>query len=112
VTFDLGSARPQYDTAALNALVAWLNSHADTNLIVDGHSDSTGSAAVNLGLSQRRANEMVKRIVAVNFPHDRITRRAFGNYTPVVGARQDSARNRRVVLSIAGLKDCPESESQ
>ncbi len=109
VMFDLGSAAPQFEETALATLVEWLVAHPDTTLVVDGHSDSVGSAAVNLALSQRRAGQMVKRFLAANLPRDRITRRAFGNYSPVVGAPEDAPQNRRVVLSVAGLKNCRET---
>jgi outer membrane protein OmpA-like peptidoglycan-associated protein len=111
VTFALGSASPHFDEVASRTLIGWLNSHPGTYLVVDGHSDSLGSPAFNLSLSQQRAGQMVRHFVAAGLPRERITRRAFGNYIPVVGAREDSAENRRVVLSVAGMKDCPESES-
>jgi len=111
VTFALGKASPHFDDVALRALIGWINSHPDTNLVVDGHSDSLGSPAFNLSLSQQRADQMVRRFVASGLRRERITRRAFGNYIPVVGTREDSAENRRVVLSVAGMKNCPESES-
>ncbi len=109
VTFALGSAAPQFDQGALVALVEWLHSHPEASLVVDGHSDSLGSTAINLALSERRAGQMVKRFVAAGLSLDRITRRAFGNYNPVLGTRGNAPQNRRVVLSVAGLKNCPES---
>lgn len=112
VTFTLSSAFPRFDQTALDGLVRWLKLHPDANLVVDGHSDSLGSSAVNLDLSQRRAQQMVKRFLAAGFPRSRITRRAFGNYIPVIGARENGAENRRVALSVTAVKDCPQLESQ
>lgn len=112
VTFALGGVTPMYDSEALTTLVEWMASHGQANLVVDGHSDSLGTAATNLALSHRRASEMVKRFIRAGLSSTRITRRAFGNYTPVVGTREDSPKNRRVVLSVAGTRDCAELESK
>ena len=112
IRFARGSAAPQFEQDALVELVSWMNVHPESNLVVDGHSDSLGSPAVNLGLSRQRADRVVKRFLVAGFPRDRMTRRAFGDYIPIVGAMETSAENRRVVLSITGLKGCSQLESQ
>lgn len=112
VRFSLGSVTPRFDQAALEALVAWLLAHPRATLVVDGHSDSLGGASLNLALSRQRADEMVNRLVAAKLPRERLTRRAFGDYEPVVGAAEDSAENRRVVLSVVGVKGCSSLESR
>jgi hypothetical protein len=111
ITFELNSAIPHFDPNALAGLVEWLLTHPDAILVVDGHADSLGSAVANFGLSQRRANQVAARFVAATIPKGRITRRAFGQYTPIVGTPDSSGRNRRVDLSIAGVANCPVSEA-
>lgn len=111
ITFELNSAMPHFDPNALAALVEWLLAHPDAILVIDGHADSLGSAVANFGLSQRRATQVAARFVAANIPKGRITRRAFGQYTPIIGTPDSSGRNRRVDLSIAGVANCPLPEA-
>jgi OOP family OmpA-OmpF porin len=111
VFFKFNSALPQLDESAVSALVRWLLDHPETTLVVDGHSDSHGTAAANFELSRRRADEVVLRFTAQHLPRKRIARRAFGQYTPLVGLPELSAGNRRVDLSVQGAPDCPNPET-
>jgi outer membrane protein OmpA-like peptidoglycan-associated protein len=111
VVFALGGVAPRFERAELLALVDWLRKHPESNLVIDGHADSSGSTAMNLSLSQRRASAMVKRFLDADLPRERITRRAFGAYSPVVGASEEAAENRRVVLSVTGASGCQTLES-
>jgi len=43
---------------SLDKLVKVLNSYPDTNIEVQGHTDSKGSVSYNQALSERRANEV------------------------------------------------------
>jgi outer membrane protein OmpA-like peptidoglycan-associated protein len=107
ISFDLNKAIPLYDPAAMVALVTWLLAHTQRILVIDGHADAQGSVYGNLGLSRWRAEEMAKRFVAADLPSARITRRAFGQYVPLVGTPGESSKNRRVDLSVTGTADCP-----
>jgi len=111
ITFEHNSAIPHFDPHAIIVLVDWLQAHPDAVLVIDGHADSLGSAVANFGLSQRRANQVASRFVAANIPKGRISRRAFGQYTPIIGTSDSSGRNRRVDLSIAGASNCPLPEA-
>ena len=107
ISFGLNRAVPLYDPDAMVALVTWLLAHPQSILIIDGHADTQGSAFGNLGLSHWRADEMAKRFIAARLPSARITRRAFGQYVPLVGTPGQSSKNRRVDLSVTGTADCP-----
>jgi outer membrane protein OmpA-like peptidoglycan-associated protein len=111
ISFDLNSSKPQFQDPALPALITWLIGHSETTLVVDGHADSLGTAAANFELSRRRADEVVRRFLVAGLSRKRISRRAFGQYTPLVGASELSARNRRVDLSVLGTYDCHSLET-
>jgi len=67
---------------------------------VEGHTDSVGSDAYNMKLSQRRADAVRDYMVAHGIAADRITTEAFGETRPV--ASNDTAarraENRRVEI--------------
>ena len=53
-----------------SALIAWLDKHPKTQLLVQGHSDAVGGARFNLKLSHARARAVARRL------HDRVGRSA------------------------------------
>ena len=81
-----------------------LISHPGLTLEVDGHTDSVGSDAVNLTLSERRADTVRSYLVAQGVPQDTISAHGFGKDKPV--ATNDTAAgrqlNRRVEIVVAG----------
>lgn len=76
---------------------------SDTNIIVQGHTDSTGSAAVNQPLSERRADHVRDFLVANGVPSSRMSAIGFGSSNPAVPNDTDANRalNRRVQLEIS-----------
>jgi OOP family OmpA-OmpF porin len=69
---------------------------------VEGHTDSDGSVATNLTLSQQRAAVVADSLVARGVPSDAITSLGFGSEQPVVVAGvEDKAASRRVEFRIA-----------
>ena len=81
-----------------------LISHPGLTLEVDGHTDSVGSDAVNLTLSERRADTVRTYLVSQGVAPDTITAHGFGKDKPV--ATNDTAAgrqlNRRVEIVVAG----------
>ncbi|HEY7141914.1 MAG TPA: OmpA family protein [Methylomirabilota bacterium] len=69
---------------------------------LDGYSDSTGSASLNLKLSQRRADEVWRWLVAKGVKRSRIETRAIGEAQPVASNRNPAGRdqNRRVAITL------------
>ncbi len=76
---------------------------SETNIIVQGHTDSTGSAAVNQPLSERRAGHVRDFLAANGVPGSRMTAVGYGSSNPVVANDTDANRalNRRVQLEIS-----------
>ena len=70
-------------------------------MVVSGGSDSTGSAAANLRLSQLRADKVLQGLVARGIPVERFQVLAKGETEPAVAAPEGTAeaRNRRVEIS-------------
>ena len=70
-------------------------------MVVSGGSDSTGSAAANLQLSQMRADNVLRGLVARGIPVERFQVLAKGETEPAVPAPDGTAevRNRRVEIS-------------
>ena len=84
----------------LNTVAAAMRAHSDILLVLEGHTDSTGSEAYNLDLSTRRA-AAVKDILIADYGIDagRISARGFGESHPIDSNQTRAGRktNRRVV---------------
>ena len=84
----------------LNVAVAYLKSHADAKVEVQGHTDSIGSDKYNQGLSERRANSVKKYLMSQGIAENRMTTKGFGESKPVAdnGTKAGRAQNRRSVV--------------
>jgi outer membrane protein OmpA-like peptidoglycan-associated protein len=69
---------------------------------VEGHTDSKGSDAYNIKLSQRRANAVRDYLIAHGVEADRLVAVGYGETRPVAdnGTAEGRARNRRVEFTI------------
>lgn len=69
---------------------------------VQGHTDSTGGAAHNLKVGQRRADTVLRYLHEKGLPLFRLSAISYGESMPVVSnhTREGRARNRRVVLVV------------
>jgi outer membrane protein OmpA-like peptidoglycan-associated protein len=104
VNFKTNSAviLPQGDTV-LSAIKPILDEHTEIKkLRVDGHTDSRGTAAYNMGLSIRRAESVVKWLVTHGVDMSRLTSKGFGLTKPIQTNKTDEGRlhNRRVEFHI------------
>lgn len=74
-----------------------------TQVIVEGHTDSVGSASRNLRLSQRRANAVRRYLVRQGVERRRLTAIGYGEERPLDSNRTRAGRrrNRRVEFTIA-----------
>ncbi|MFJ4455872.1 OmpA family protein [Pseudomonas sp. NPDC089392] len=70
---------------------------------VDGHADSSGKAAYNQQLSERRAQSVTKALVGVGMQAQNIHSRGLGSTQPVADNRTSAGRteNRRVSIVVA-----------
>ncbi len=84
-----------------------LNEFDKTYINVDGHTDSTGSNAYNLDLSQRRANSVGQFLVTQKVMAQRLIVNGFGEERPVADNSTPDGRqmNRRVEIQISPLTE-------
>ena len=86
----------------LNKLVAILNQYPNTNIEIQGHTDSRGTDEYNMGLSQRRANTVRDYLASQGIVGTRMTTRGFGESAPAYSndTPDGMAQNRRVEFLI------------
>jgi outer membrane protein OmpA-like peptidoglycan-associated protein len=86
----------------LYQLAEFLQKNPTRNVLIEGHTDSTGSEASNLDLSQRRAEAVRNFLISNGVSPDRITAIGHGEIYPV--ASNDTApgrqQNRRVQVVV------------
>ncbi|NBB92008.1 MAG: OmpA family protein [Gammaproteobacteria bacterium] len=103
VTFDLDSAslRPEF-FEVLNSVALVLEKYRKTVLVIDGHTDSTGSRDYNMALSRRRAEAVGDYLVAQDVDPVRLATYGYGPDHPVASNESESGRqaNRRVELTL------------
>jgi outer membrane protein OmpA-like peptidoglycan-associated protein len=77
--------------------------HPDQNVYVAGFTDSTGSAAHNLELSNRRANSVAAVLSDMGVTRNRVTVHGYGEDQPVAdnSTAQNRQLNRRVEITLS-----------
>lgn len=88
--------------ASLDKLVKVLNVYPDTDIEVQGHTDSKGSVSYNQGLSERRAQAVSGYLINQNIGSSRVNIKGFGETAPKYDNRSTSGQNqnRRVEFLI------------
>lgn len=99
---DLNSASKEN----LTELSTILNKYDDTNILVEGHTDNTGTKEYNQELSDKRASSVSGYLKQNNVSTSRITAVGYGENQPVADNASDSGRsqNRRVEVAIYANK--------
>ena len=87
----------------LDKLVTVLSEYPDTDIEIQGHTDSKGSLAYNQTLSEQRAGAVSQYLVAKNVSESRLTSVGFGEELPkyLNDTEEGRAENRRVEFLIA-----------
>lgn len=102
--FPSGSSEIRPDNFDLmNRIVTAIKEFNGSNIVISGHTDSTGSAAVNKSLSTKRAESVAKFFVDVaGLPSSQIEAKGFGQEKPVASNQSvdGRAKNRRVEILI------------
>jgi len=86
----------------LNDLARVLNKYEDTNILIEGHTDSTGDHDYNLALSEKRAASVSNYLKSLNVVGARITNVGYGPDQPLAdnGSATGRQKNRRVEVAI------------
>ena len=81
-------------------MLSLLQAQPDWKMKIEGHTDSTGSAAANMALSQQRAAAVVAWLVKNGIDRARLTPIGRGDTQPIADNSTDEGRahNRRVEL--------------
>jgi outer membrane protein OmpA-like peptidoglycan-associated protein len=99
----------------LDKLVKVLNAYSDTDIEVQGHTDSKGSSAYNQSLSERRANATANYLTNQGIAYSRVSIKGFGEDMPKYdnNTAEGLAQNRRVEFLIsANAKMVAEAEKE
>ena len=102
VNFDFDKATlRQEDVSELDKNVEALKAWGDVNIEVAGHTDSMGSDAYNMKLSQQRAEAVRNFLISRGVAADRLTAKGYGESQPVADNATEEGRfqNRRVELA-------------
>ncbi len=88
--------------ATLNKLAAIFKEYPDTNILVEGHTDSSGSDSYNLTLSKNRAQAVTNYLVNNGVAKGRFETKWYGEAQPKYDNNtvDGRAKNRRVELAI------------
>jgi outer membrane protein OmpA-like peptidoglycan-associated protein len=118
ILFDVNRSNLQGEAqASLSNLARILNKYPDTDVLIEGHTDSTGPEEYNMELSRRRAQSVANYLAGSRVDATRFSIMAYGEMQPVasnetIGGRQ---QNRRVELAIMAndqLKDAAERHAR
>lgn len=103
VTFATGSAVLSNNAQfALNTAAQTLVQYPDTTLTINGHTDNTGSDAVNNPLSQHRAQAVAYYLQSRGVAASRLAVYGYGSHMPAASnaTAEGRAQNRRVEILI------------
>jgi len=104
IRFDQGSARiEEASKVLLDEVARALKPCRGSIIAIGGHSDSVGDAAVNLKLSQDRAEAVRDALVARGLPRDSLRAAGYGTSRPVEGLDPTDPANRRIEFSVISI---------
>ena len=104
VWFDYNKSSLKADAQQnLYPLVTFLKDYPERTVAIEGHTDSTGTAAYNLELSEFRAKAVESFLRENGVQAERMTTQGFGINNPVASNKTESGRqeNRRVEVVIS-----------
>lgn len=86
----------------INQLVGFLKQHTEKTIIIEGHTDNTGSSAFNTKLSLKRAEYVQSALLQRGIPAYKITAIGLGKSQPIATNTTEQGRkqNRRVEIII------------
>ncbi|WP_025733740.1 peptidoglycan-associated lipoprotein Pal [Carnimonas nigrificans] len=97
--FDHDTIRPEFESV-LNQHAAYLQSHPDAHVVLQGHTDPQGTREYNLGLGERRANSVRQYLAVQGVNGSQVEVVSYGEERPAsTGNSQEAyAQDRRVVF--------------
>ena len=108
ITFSSGKANiEQSFLSVLDSVVLVLQEFDKTLVVVAGHTDSSGSKAINQGLSERRAQSVSTHLNTAGVITDRLEVIGFGETQPIASNDNASGKelNRRVEITLLPISE-------
>lgn len=108
ITFSSGSANIAQDfVSVLDSVVLVLKEFDKTLVVVSGHTDSTGSDALNQSLSEKRAQSVSNYFQSNGVLFDRLEVIGFGETQPIASntTEEGKMQNRRVEISLLPITE-------
>ncbi len=103
--FDIG--KDELNTTSLSKvddILKFLRNDLTSNVLIEGHTDNTGSDLLNMALSIKRANALAKYLTRNEIDPRRITLKAYGSKRPLVSNDDELEGreiNRRIEISFS-----------
>jgi outer membrane protein OmpA-like peptidoglycan-associated protein len=99
ITFDVGKSTIKPESMGeINRIAKLMTDNPDLKFSVEGHTDTTGSAAANQTLSDARSKAVVDKLIQTGIAADRLKSDGKGQTSPIADNATDEgrAKNRRV----------------
>jgi len=114
--YDKATLRPE-SQLVLDSILVFFKENPDLTVEIGSHTDSRGSDAYNLKLSQARAQSVVDYLISKSIPVDRLLAKGYGETKPVNnctnGAKcteEEFQKNRRTTFRVVSANLTIESE--
>jgi OOP family OmpA-OmpF porin len=102
--FDKSNIRPEYHDE-LKKVGDFMNKYPETNIVLEGHTDSRGSEEYNQKLSQRRVDSVKNYIIEkFNIDEKRLTTVGYGETRPIADNNTDGGRQRNRRVEAVSIK--------
>lgn len=108
VKFHTGSSSVSAQSAQwLQTMAQFLRSQPNIDVIIDGHTDSTGNAGFNDRLSEKRAKAVEQQLLRNNVSKQSVFTRGYGEYNPTCSNLTSGGKacNRRAELLLIVSSD-------
>jgi outer membrane protein OmpA-like peptidoglycan-associated protein len=99
IRFDVGKATLKPESMGIiNEVVDLMKEHPDLRFSVEGHTDSDGDDALNMELSDKRAETVKSTMISMGIAADRLESKGWGESMPITdnSSPEGKANNRRV----------------
>lgn len=89
--------------ATLEKHALWLQTHRDTQVVIEGHCDERGTVDYNLALGEARARAARDYLVSLGVAGERLRTVSYGKERPLDAGNNEAAwsRNRRAHFAVA-----------
>jgi formylglycine-generating enzyme required for sulfatase activity len=101
INFDIGKSIVKPESYPIvDQIAGYLKDHPAIRIVIEGHTDNTGSNEVNMTLSDKRAQSIKAEIVKRGIDTSRMETKGFGSSKPVADNKTSAGRtqNRRVTI--------------